>query len=236
MTMRSSRAHLVHLLASLTYLQACSRTHKVFSPTSPTSARTRCRESRFGGCDGHADSPVRPTVRSDHKRAAWRCDRNCSPSISASRSRHTSIDRAINHRPRDGKVVSCLHCMNDPQPEGHMASYIARRKLLATLGGAAAAWPLAARAQQAGRMRRIGVLLSTREGDPQRRAQLAALVQRLTELGWTDGRNARLDVRWTAGSVDAARKYATELVALAPDVIVASGIPAATPLLQVTRT
>src|SRR6516164_6088370 len=111
--------------------------------------------------------------------------------------------------------------MNDPQPEGHMASYIRRRKFLATLvGGAAAAWPLAARTQQSERMRRVGVLLSTGEGNRQRQAQLAALVQRLTELGWAGGRNARLDVRWTAGNLDAARKYATELVALAPDVIV----------------
>src|SRR5215470_16823299 len=88
--------------------------------------------------------------------------------------------------------------MNAPQPEGHMASYIGRRKFLAALGGTAVAWPLAVRAQQGDRMRRIGVLLSTREGDPQRRAQLAAFSQRLTELGWADGRNARLDVRWTA--------------------------------------
>jgi putative ABC transport system substrate-binding protein len=95
-----------------------------------------------------------------------------------------------------------------------------RRHFIAFLGGAAAAWPLAARAQQSERVRRIGVLLSTHEGDPGRRAQLAAFVQRLTELGWTDGRNARLDVRWTAGSVDVGRQHAMELVALAPDIIV----------------
>ena len=94
-----------------------------------------------------------------------------------------------------------------------------RREFITLLGGAAVSWPLAARAQQGERMRRIGVVLSTREDDPQRRAQLAAFMQRLTELGWSDGHNARLDVRWTAGSVDAARKYAAELVALAPDVI-----------------
>jgi putative ABC transport system substrate-binding protein len=95
-----------------------------------------------------------------------------------------------------------------------------RRREFVTLLGGAAAWPLLARAQPGERMRRIGVLLSTHEDDPQRRAQLAAVVQRLTELGWNDGRNVRLDVRWTAGSVDAARKYAAELVALAPDVII----------------
>ena len=93
-----------------------------------------------------------------------------------------------------------------------------RRDFIKVIVGSAAAWPLAAHAQQPSGVRRIGVLLSTGEGDRQRQAQLAAIVQRLTELGWAAGRNARLDVRWTAGNVDAARKYATELVALAPDV------------------
>src|SRR6516225_7005761 len=151
--------------------------------------------------------------------------------------REHSLDLPIGlrHRLGDGNVVSSLRCMNDPQPEGHMASYIRRRKFLATVGGAAA-WPLAARAQQPDRMRRIGVLLSTREGDPQRRAQLAALVHRLTELGWADGRNARLDVRWTAGSADAARKYAAELVALAPDVIITDTSFDVAAVQQATRT
>src|SRR5262245_58378960 len=226
MTMRSSRAHLVHLLASLTYLQACSRTHKVFSaveqraPTSPTSARTRCRESRFGGCDGHADSPVRPTVRSDHKRAAWRCDRNCSPSISASRSRHTSIDRAINHRPRDGKVVSCLHCMNDPQPEGHMASYIRRRKFLATLGGAAVAWPLAARAQQAA----LPVIWYLNYGSPESDTpRLTGLRRGLNQSGYVEGRNLVIEYRWAGNQADRLPALAADLVQLRVAVIVAAG-------------
>ena len=111
-----------------------------------------------------------------------------------------------------------------------------RRQFITLLGGAAVAWPLAARAQQGERVRRIGVLLSTREGDPQRRAQLAALVHRLTELGWADGRNARLDVRWTAGSADAARKYAAELVALAPDVIITDTSFDVAAVQQATRT
>ena len=113
---------------------------------------------------------------------------------------------------------------------------VRRREFITLLGGAAAAWPLAARAQQGERMRRIGVLLSTGEGNPQRQAQLAALVQRLTELGWADGRNARLDVRWTAGSVDAARKYAAELVALAPDIIVTDTSFDVAAVQQATRT
>jgi putative ABC transport system substrate-binding protein len=95
-----------------------------------------------------------------------------------------------------------------------------RRQFITLIGGAAAAWPHPGYAQQREPVRRIGVLFSTREDDPARRAQLTAFVQRLTELGWADGRNVRLDVRWTAGSIDAARKYATELVALAPDVII----------------
>jgi putative ABC transport system substrate-binding protein len=111
-----------------------------------------------------------------------------------------------------------------------------RRRQFITLLGGAAAWPLVARAQQGERQRRIGVLLSTREGDPARRAQLTAFVQRLAELGWADGHNARLDVRWTAGSVDAARKYAVELVALAPDVIIPDTSFNVAAVQQATRT
>jgi putative ABC transport system substrate-binding protein len=117
-----------------------------------------------------------------------------------------------------------------------VSAKIKRRAFITLLGGAAVAWPLAARAQQAGQVRRIGVLLSTHEGDPGRRVQLTAFVQRLAELGWTDGRNARLDVRWTAGSIDAARKYAAELVALAPDVIVTDTSFNVAAVQQATRT
>ena len=111
-----------------------------------------------------------------------------------------------------------------------------RREFITLLGGAAAAWPLAADAQQGERVRRIGVLLASGEGDPQRRAQLTAFVQRLKELGWTDGRNLRFDVRWTAGSADAGRKYAAELAALAPDVILTDTSFDVAALQQATRT
>src|SRR5262245_28164123 len=125
--------------------------------------------------------------------------------------------------------------MNDPQPEGHMASYIARRKFLATLG-AAAAWPLAARAQQGERMRRIGVLMPFAEDNPVGQARLAAFRQGLLQLGWADGRNVRIDSRWGADNASLTRTYARELVALAPDVVMAVSSGAVAPLREVTRT
>jgi putative tryptophan/tyrosine transport system substrate-binding protein len=111
-----------------------------------------------------------------------------------------------------------------------------RREFMTLLGGAAAAWPLAARAQQGERMRRIGVLHSLAAGDTEGQARLTAFVQGLQELGWTDGRNVRIDYRWTAGDPEHARRYAAELVALAPDVILAVGGAVVPSLLQVTRT
>ena len=96
-----------------------------------------------------------------------------------------------------------------------------RREFITLLGGAAAAWPLAARAQQPERMRRIGVLMSLAADDPEGQARLAAFLQGLQQLGWTDGRNVRIDTRWGAGDADRTRRYAAELVALAPDVILA---------------
>ena len=112
-----------------------------------------------------------------------------------------------------------------------------RRKFIRLLGGAAATWPLAARAQQGEQMRRIGVLTSgAAADDPDGQARSAAFVQGLQQLGWTDGRNMRIDYRWGAGDADNMRKYAAELVALALDVIVASGTASVAPLLQATRT
>ena len=110
-----------------------------------------------------------------------------------------------------------------------------RREFITLLGGAAAAWPLAARAQQGERMRRIGVLMSSAADDPEGQARIAAFLQGLQQLGWTDGRNVRIDTRWAAGNADDIRKYAAELVALAPDVILATGSAIVAPLLQATR-
>ena len=112
---------------------------------------------------------------------------------------------------------------------------VRRRELIAVFG-AAAAWPLAARAQQPERMRRIGVLIPYAADDPEGQARIAAFLQGLQQLGWTEGRNVRIDYRWSAGDADRARRYAAELVALAPDVILASGASHVGPLLQATRT
>ena len=111
-----------------------------------------------------------------------------------------------------------------------------RREFITLLGGAAAVWPMAARAQQPDRMRRVGVLMTIAADDPESPARLALLLQGLQELGWTDGRNMRVDYRWAPGGAHLRLKAASELVALAPDVIVANGSSGAEPLLQVTRT
>jgi putative ABC transport system substrate-binding protein len=111
-----------------------------------------------------------------------------------------------------------------------------RRAFISLLGGAAAAWPLAARAEQAERMRRIGVLLTLTAGDAESLARNAAFLQGLQELGWTDGRNLRIETRRAQGDADEIRRHAAELVALAPDVILAGGTANVGPLLQATRT
>jgi putative tryptophan/tyrosine transport system substrate-binding protein len=109
-----------------------------------------------------------------------------------------------------------------------------RREFITLLGGAAA-WPLEARAQQPERMRRIGVLTPLAAEDPEHKARLAAFAQELQQLGWAVGRNVRIDTRAGANDVDRARGYAAELVALAPDVILATGGSVVGPLIKVTR-
>jgi putative ABC transport system substrate-binding protein len=111
-----------------------------------------------------------------------------------------------------------------------------RRQFIALLGGAAATWPLAARAQESERMRRIGVLLPGTADDAEYQARMAAFLQELQRLGWSDGRNVRIDIRYAAGDANLIRKYAAELIALAPDVILAPGNTSLGPLLQATRT
>ncbi len=109
-----------------------------------------------------------------------------------------------------------------------------RREFITLLGGAAAAWPLAARAQPGERVRRIGVLFNVNADDPGQQNNLVAFVQVLERLGWTDGRNVRIEYRWGEGATGRIRDYAAELVALAPNVIVANGSPAVEPLQRMT--
>jgi putative ABC transport system substrate-binding protein len=110
-----------------------------------------------------------------------------------------------------------------------------RREFITFLGGAAAMWPLAARAQQSDRVRRIGVLMASTADDQEFQARLAAFTQALTQLGWSDGQNLRIDIRWA--TADDIRRHAAELAALAPDVLVAgTGTATVAPLLQATRT
>src|SRR5262245_24360537 len=116
-----------------------------------------------------------------------------------------------------------------------------RRAFITLLGGAAATWPLAARAQQRERMRRIGVLTALPSDDPEGMARIGAFLQELQQLGWTDGRNVRIDYRWGADDTERVRaerirKYVMELVGLAPDVVLVNGASGLRPLQEATRT
>src|SRR5262245_4915007 len=112
-----------------------------------------------------------------------------------------------------------------------------RREFITLLGGAAVAWPLAARAQQAQGMRRIGVLMPLAADDPVGQARIVALREGLEKLGWIEGRNIRIDTRWTTTSdVESMQRFAKELVALQPDLIVTQSTPITATMLQETRT
>ena len=111
-----------------------------------------------------------------------------------------------------------------------------RRDFITLLGGAAVAWPLAAHAQQAEQMRRVGVLMNRSESDPEGQARVAAFRQAFEQLGWKEGGNIRIDIRWGDDKPDLERKYAAELVALAPDVILASGTTSVTALQALSLT
>src|SRR5215207_9671267 len=120
-------------------------------------------------------------------------------------------------------------------PSPLLGACMRRRDFIAGLGGAAVAWPLVARAQQSNPVRHIGVLMSTAEADPEAQARIAAFQQGLQQLGWIVGRNVRIDTRWGGSSAENIRRHAVELVALTPDVILATGSVTVGPLLQTTR-
>src|SRR5262245_29500662 len=122
--------------------------------------------------------------------------------------------------------------MNDPQTEGHMASHIGRRKFLASLGGAAAAWPLAVWAQQLAKLPTIGFLGPTTASFDARR--LAAFVERLRQLGWIEGRNITIEYRWAEGRADRASEIAAEFVRSQVDVIVTGGTANVVAAMQAT--
>ena len=110
-----------------------------------------------------------------------------------------------------------------------------RREFITLVGGAAAAWPLGARAQQLDRMRRIGILLPAAADDPIFQARVGAFLQELALLGWAIGRNLRIDTRWGAADAAQIRRHAAELAALAPDVILAFGSSTVAPMMQASR-
>src|SRR5262249_52893040 len=138
-----------------------------------------------------------------------------------------------------GRTHDCkrpLRCTPNDLLPGGGHPHMKRREFITLLGGAAAAWPLAARAQQPEKIRRIGVLTPFAADGLEGQARVTALMQGLQQLGWTDGRNLRIDIRWGAGDAERIRRNAAELVALAPDVILAAAGSIVGALQQVSRT
>src|SRR5215467_11111905 len=132
-------------------------------------------------------------------------------------------------------VILSLACGLSPINAAEDLLMIRRREFIVGLGSAAA-WPIAARAQQGERVRRIGVLIGQEENSPTIKSALAAFTQAFADLGWTDGRNVRMDVRWTGGDINRTRALAQELVGLQPDVILANNTPGTAALQLETRT
>src|SRR5262245_19909965 len=131
---------------------------------------------------------------------------------------------------------SVAQCIRSPRRRGRAAKVeMKRREFITLIGGAAAAWPLAAGAQQGDRVRRIGVLMAFAESDREAQSWVAAFREELSKLGWTGGRNIEIDTRWATADVESMQRFAKELVALQPDLILTSSTPATAAMLQQTR-
>ena len=144
-------------------------------------------------------------------------------------------------RPRQRQSWVLARSHTTPTPVGYRRNsfwgwLMRRREFITLLGGAAIAWPRVVRAQQPDRIRRIGVLTPFDENDPEAKTYLSAFTQELAELGWIDGRNLRMDVRWAAGNIDRMRMFAKELVDLQPEMILTSSTPVTAALQRETRT
>src|SRR6516165_12441144 len=131
--------------------------------------------------------------------------------------RRRDRDHLVLPRRMDAAVCRAEMCYPFGREHGRHRA-VKRREFILALGGAAVAWPLAARAQQPERMRRIGVRVGFAVNDPVAQRRVLAFAQALAQLGWADGRNVRIDIRWSAGDPERIRRYAAELVALTPDV------------------
>jgi putative tryptophan/tyrosine transport system substrate-binding protein len=138
--------------------------------------------------------------------------------------------------PCNSSLPTRFLCRHPTKKLSHLGKAMRRRDFIRSIGGTAAAWPLTARAQQPERIRRVGVLIGTAESDLEAQSLLSRTRHRLEELGWSDGRNIRIEDRWTAGDNNRLRAYAAELAELKPDVIVCEGTPVVAALQQATHT
>ena len=133
-------------------------------------------------------------------------------------------------------IFNPFQCSSLSQYYEASGGYMRRREFITLLGATAAAWPLAASGQQSEQVRRVGILINRTAGDPEAMGWITAFQQALQQLGWSDGRNLHIDIRWGANDVELDHKYAAELVALAPDVILAAGSPGVAAMQKATRT